>query len=221
MYKRYSRRTPEVKVIEWDGKDFTIDTINKLLCAKVKGFSVSRSKLDEETLEIIFESIIGAYKSFIGIGDVVIYEEAQEFPYKKIQGIKREELDKQFVLDPEYNLPREMSREDLFKLSDFLTVGKFKKFIDKFNVPDSAPVVIERIYDKYYTTHGWSALLKDSEHTLFFRDRNREIESGEDKDTHFYMSEQSLKLTQHQYHPAFCCVHYKDDSDILFIDLHY
>jgi hypothetical protein len=55
----------------------------------------------------------------------------------------------------------------------------------------------------YYEKHGWGVYLKEGEHTV--NDENGNI----------------VKESLEQYHPAWCCVRYKDDSDILFIDLHY
>jgi len=35
------------------------------------------------------------------------------------------------------------------------------------------------------------------------------------------VSEEELEKMKTQYHPAWSCVNYKDDKDLLFIDLHY
>jgi hypothetical protein len=99
---------------------------------------------------------------------------------------------------------KEISKEELKnRYKHNLTVGKLKQFLDEHNLPDDAKVVIERIEDVYYKDYGWGVYLKKGEHTIL--DENGNI----------------VKETMVQYHPAWCCVRYKDDEDILFIDLHF
>ena len=89
------------------------------------------------------------------------------------------------------------------KYIDFLTVGRLKAFLEKYNPPDSANVLIQRVEDVYYEKHGWKVLLKEGEHTF--------------KDEEGNIVEESLD----QYHPAWSCVKYRDEDDLLFIDMHY
>ena len=99
---------------------------------------------------------------------------------------------------------REITRKELVEgYKDFLTVGKLKKFLDEHNLPDTAKVVIQRVEDIYYEKHSWGVFFKEGEHT--FRDPKGNID----------------KESLEQYHPAWCCVKYEDEKDILFIDLHY
>jgi hypothetical protein len=98
---------------------------------------------------------------------------------------------------------KEITKEEINNYTHFLTVGDLKKFLSKHDLPDNAPVLIERVEDVYYEKHDWGVYLKEGEHTV--NDENGNI------------VKESLK----QYHPAWCCVRFKDDSDILFIDLHY
>lgn len=45
-----------------------------------------------------------------------------------------------------------ITKEDLYKFTKngYLTVGDLKRFIQKYNIPDHAPVLVERVEDKYY-----------------------------------------------------------------------
>jgi len=72
-----------------------------------------------------------------------------------------------------------------------LTVGGLQAFIKEHNLPENAPVVIQRIEDIYYKKHGWDVYPKPGE---------------------FGMDEYTM---------ASCCVYYPDDADVLFINLHY
>jgi len=88
--------------------------------------------------------------------------------------------------------------EVLNKYEHFLTAGGIKKFIEENNIPDTAKVLIERVHDVYYEKHGWGVYLKPGMH-----------------------SDAGIPETMNQYHPAWCCVKYSDEPNILFIDLHY
>lgn len=85
----------------------------------------------------------------------------------------------------------------------YLTVGDLKEFLNKNNFPDTAKVVVQRIEDVYYEKHNWGVYLKEGEHT--FKDEKGNV----------------VKDSLVQYHPAWCCVKYSDEDDVLFIDLHY
>lgn len=98
------------------------------------------------------------------------------------------ELTKDQFQDPRYN--------------HGLTVGKLKKYLADHDLPDDALVLIQRVEDRYYETHGWGVYLKEGEYA---RDREGNI----------------IKENLQQYHPAWCCLQYEDDKDLLFIDLHY
>lgn len=223
MYKRYVKKSPEILVMEWDGKDETLEGINTLLCSKREGSSASRSTEDQEVLKLTFSSVIGTFHSFHVKGDSVVFDESEEMLYKKLYGCTKAELEDKFTLHSNDILPEEMTKERLQSFDDFLTAGNIKEFLERFNIPDSAKVVIERVPDSYYNKrgNGWDVYLKDNEHTHWFRERNKEIESGEEPKKYLYMSEEEIKLAQTQYHPAFCCAYYKNDPDILFINLHY
>lgn len=88
---------------------------------------------------------------------------------------------------------RKLKEKDLdkFKEHGFMTVADLKKYIKDYNVPDNAIVLIERVEDVYYNKNNWGAYVK-------YQDK-----------------------IPTQYSPAWCCVKYKDDHNILFIDKHY
>lgn len=99
---------------------------------------------------------------------------------------------------------REILKKELIdKSNHHLTVGDLKKFLNKHNLPDNAVVLIQRVEDIYYEKHQWGVYLKEGEYTI--------------KDTEGKIEKDSLT----QYTPAWCCVNYKDENELLFIDLHY
>lgn len=126
---------------------------------------------------------------------------------------------------------KELTREEIDKYTDFLTVGDLKEFLYKHNLPNNAKVLIQRVEDIYYEKHNWGSYLKEGEHSYYARKHNEDIESGKYLDKEEYpnikpenlipYTEEEIKKSMEQYHPAWCCVRYKDDQDLLFIDLHY
>lgn len=99
--------------------------------------------------------------------------------------------------------PGEISNQELKKYTDALTVGDLKKFIVQHDLQDDAKVMVQRVEDVYYERHGWNVYLKEGEHT--FKDNEGNV----------------VKESMEQYHPAWSCVRYGDDDNLLFIDLHY
>ena len=101
-------------------------------------------------------------------------------------------------------IPKEITKEHLLDgYKQYLTVGELKEFLYKNNIPNDSKVLIQRVEDIYYEKHGWGTYFKEGEHTFV--------------DNHGDTVKESLE----QYHPAWSCVKYKDDTDVLFIDLHY
>jgi hypothetical protein len=121
-------------------------------------------------------------------------------------------------------------KEDLFN-GYTLTVGKLKKFIEEHNLPDDAPVLIERIEDVYFEKHNWSVYLKEGESFHYLKQFNEDIESGKFLDKEQYprmipenlilSTEEELTKAKDQYFSTHCCVFYKEDPDVLFITSHY
>ena len=128
---------------------------------------------------------------------------------------------------------KELDKKELesYIKNGFLTVGDLKEFIKENNLPDTAPVMIQRIEDIYYEKHNWQVYLKNNEYTQTMTEHNEKVLSGEylNKEDYNLMNEESLKLyteedfknAKLQYSPAWSGVYYSDDKDMLFIDLHY
>ncbi len=127
----------------------------------------------------------------------------------------------------------ELSKEDLKKYvrGGCLTVGELKEFLNKYQLPSDAIVIIERVEDVYYEKHNWDVYLKRGEPFYDAERWNNDIKEGRFLDKHQYPKIKAENLTPYtkeemkglmtQYHPAWCCVRYNDDTDVLFIDLHY
>lgn len=98
---------------------------------------------------------------------------------------------------------RNITKDELINDTHYLTVGGLKKFLNEHNLPDDAKVMIQRVEDYYYEKCNWGVFLKDGEHTYSDNQGNVVIESLE------------------QYHPAWCCVKYHDEDELLFINMHY
>ena len=145
-----------------------------------------------------------------------------------------------------------LEKQDLKNRTTGLTVGKLKEFLEHYNVPDDALVMIERVQDSYYegsdisgcggclTTEdgiyppgskaeGWRVYLKEGYVYKQCEEYNKRVDSGEFLDKKQFpnghkltrMSYEELEGMKIQYTPAWSCVKYKEDDDLLFIDLHY
>lgn len=138
-------------------------------------------------------------------------------------------------LTTEFKMPEIMTKERMMSLDHYCTVGKLKEHIAEHNLPDHAPVVVQRVEDTYYENNGWSVYPKEGEfwhHSIRFniamreeiarRERGEEPEYGmEDPQKYIVEDPGYLESMKEQYTVAWCPVFYKDDTDILFIDLHY
>lgn len=125
-------------------------------------------------------------------------------------------------------LPNQYSKEQLLELKkesySTLTVGKLKKFIEDNNIPDDALVLIQRVEDLYFEKNNWNVYLKEGEQFHYYKQFNERVENNEfENKTITKISDKDLESSKEQYHPANCCVKYKDepDNDFLFIDMHY
>lgn len=112
---------------------------------------------------------------------------------------------------------REITKEELQNsFEHHLTVGALKQFLEKHNPPDTAKVVVQRVEDFYFDKNNWGTYLKKG---FNYYSLERLKESNIPKLGK--ITEKDLKDSMEQYIPAWCCVHYKDEEDVLFIDLHY
>jgi hypothetical protein len=135
-----------------------------------------------------------------------------------------------FQYDQLQKYVKNLTKEELMTY-DCLTVGKLKEFLYEHNFPTNAPVVIQRVEDRYYEQNNWKVYRKKGEWYYRAIKENEKIDDGTyldkeeypdlDPETLYRYTEDDLENSKEQYHPAWCCVYYKDDQDILFIDLHY
>lgn len=123
-----------------------------------------------------------------------------------------------------------------------LTVGNLLKFIEKHNLPHDAPVMVERVEDSYFTDRphtsyntgiimkGWPVYLKEGQFWHEAIEWNGRVERGEFLNKEQYPlihdnpsthSLDDLEQLKDQYIQPWCCTHYKDDPNILFINMHY
>jgi len=99
------------------------------------------------------------------------------------------------------------------KYQDYLTVGRLKQELE--NYPDDALVVSQRVEDGYY--EGWdisgmnsiNGILPSGSKSNPWETIKKEQSNGGD-DLHTV-----------EYSPVWCVVHYKDDKEHLYLDLHY
>ena len=116
-------------------------------------------------------------------------------------------------------------------LKTALTVGKLKAFLNENNLPDDALVMVQRIEDKYFENNKWGVYLKHGEHSNRLSEHNKDIENGKYLDKSNFpditpehlvpFTQEQIKDAMEQYHPAFSCVKYHDEENLLFIDSHY
>lgn len=94
------------------------------------------------------------------------------------------------------------------KYQNYLTVGKLKQELEKY--PDDALVVSQRVEDGYY--EGWDISgMRGPDGILPSGSKSSPWETIK-KDGEYGISE---------YSPVWCVVHYKDDQEHLYLDLHY
>lgn len=131
---------------------------------------------------------------------------------------------------------KKLEKEDLerYTKGGHLTVGDIKKWFEKNpDIPDDAPVLMERIPDVYFEKHGWGVHLKEGDGfysckrfndemiaEMTRRDLGEEPEYPKIEDP----SKHIVELTDEhmtQYYPLWSCVRYGDEDGIMFIDAHY
>lgn len=104
------------------------------------------------------------------------------------------------------------TKEEMLNGAPGLTVGELLKFIKEYDIPDSAPVLVQRVEDRYYEGVDVSGM----------RGPNGILPPGSKANGwKVYRKAQGYPSDIADYHPAWSCVYYKEDKEILFIDLHY
>ena len=123
----------------------------------------------------------------------------------------------------------ELKKEELATYEHYMTVKDLLDFIEKHNIPLDSKVMIQRVQDVYYDKHNWKVYLKEGEESGYMRWHNEQCKTNYlDKEQYPNLteelletySEEEIRKSMTQYHPAWSCVKYKDD-DMLFIDLHW
>jgi len=107
----------------------------------------------------------------------------------------------------------ELTKKDLERFRDSLTVGRIKEFIKKHDIPDDALILIQRVEDEYFDGYDISGMRGADTKTGIYPEGSKSEGWG------VYLKKQDGM--EEQYCPAFCCVNYQDEDDLLFIDLHY
>ena len=171
-----------------------------------------------------YQEILKAKIEYYGKTEAAYEFAAEEYSRQKIEALATSLVKSKVA---------ELSKEDLKKYANghHLTVARLKDFLNEHNLPDDAIVVVQRIEEVYYEKHHWGSYLKKGEHTFHAEQWNRDIESGKFLDKEQFpnmreeilipFTEEQIKESMEQYHPVWSCVRYNDDSDILFLDLHY
>ena len=140
---------------------------------------------------------------------------------------------------------KELTKEDLISFRDHnhLTVGDLKCMIEKYNLPDDAIVLVERVEDKYFeggcdisgmsSANGilpegsrsseWGVYLVDGENFYIAKKYNQDVKNGkwDDDPPHPIYTEEELKSFKDEFAPAWCCGPYGKEKDIFLIHMHY
>lgn len=130
----------------------------------------------------------------------------------------------------------EYKKEEIVSTNIFnytrVTVGDLKKFIEKFNVPDNAVILVQRVNDYYFLEGKWKVYKKEGEFYNNAIERNQELDAGVYHNKEDYpdlenpeilrTNKEQLEDLKEEYVPIASPVFYKDDkNDFLFLDLHY
>ena len=110
-------------------------------------------------------------------------------------------------------MPRDLTKEEIMGYPN-MNVGELKKFLAENNIPDDAKILIQRVEDVYFDKNNWGVYRKEGEATQSLRHMCSKLKSVD-------ITEDDIKNSMEQYHPAWWACTYKDDNDLLFIDLHY
>jgi len=122
-------------------------------------------------------------------------------------------------------LPSKLTKQDLNNLtskSQYLTVGKLRDYLTKSELPDDAPVIMQRIEDMYFDTGNWEVYYLDGEQYQGAVNVNNNIDNGEyERKDLKKISDADLEQLKDQYIPVFDIGSIHSENDILFIDAHY
>lgn len=126
---------------------------------------------------------------------------------------------------------KKLTIEEVINQDYGLTVGDLKKFIKEHDIPNNAPVLVQRVEDFYFENNGWGVLPQKSEWYYQMQEMNELIDSGKysNEDNYpnikdpekFRSSKEEMEASKDQYVPAWCCVREQDKNNILLIHMHY
>ena len=106
-------------------------------------------------------------------------------------------------------MPRDLTKEEIMQGHN-MNVGQLKKFLAECRLPDDAKILVQRVEDVYFNENNWGVYRKEGEETAWLK-----------KLKNIPVTEETIKSSMEQYHPAWWAGTYKDDNDFLYIDLHY
>ena len=104
-----------------------------------------------------------------------------------------------------------MTKETLLGFKTAFTVGDLKKWIEKFNVPDTAIIVTEVVDDKYFNGGIDISGMRSSGGIL--------PEGSRSGEWRVYLKDR--EENEVRYHPIHSPINYNEDKEILFLDHHY
>lgn len=98
-----------------------------------------------------------------------------------------------------------------FRKNGYLTIGRLRKWIEENkDLPDDSLVMVQRVEDKYYDGIYIDGL-RGPDGIL--------LPGSKTEGWNVYYKESDMGLEQ--YSPAWSCVRYSDEINLMFIDLHY
>jgi hypothetical protein len=126
-------------------------------------------------------------------------------------------------------LPDEIN--DLSEYVQSYTVGQLLDFIEKYNIPRDAKILVERIEDVYYEERGWEVVYKEGEYYHWSKKANEDMTEelqrrarGEkpkyDLEDPSSMIIELSNADKVQYRPIWEPIKYNDDSN-LYLNLHF
>lgn len=97
MLKKYKRKE-DILVVQWDGKDETIELIKQEICSTVEDSEVNRCLPPGDThLQIKLKTNIGLHTVFFRVGDYVVLDKTRFSPIVIINIGTEEELLSNYV----------------------------------------------------------------------------------------------------------------------------
>lgn len=124
-----------------------------------------------------------------------------------------------------------ITSKELNKNSNYFTVGQLKEWIEKYNIPDSACILMQRVEDNYFEKHNWETIKKEGYWYHILKRHNKRIDEGYflnkenfpnikgDEEFLKKYSDKEMEEIKDEYYPCFSPVFY--DNEFLYLDAHY